>query len=219
MRWILGKTKLFNAKCGKTGKNSVIIRSTSFIIISKTKSSKCFFTSLTALFLISNFRIKSLAKSIPKIVLFMFLCYSTVSLLKHFLTSSSNPVILSDPSLTLAIWSFFSSSSRNRMNFQISWTCCCCWKTEMFWSCLPMVVRALTAEIILGTGVLWSLLWARLGLVAQNSITLLYYSSTIQEIRPEECLPIYRQKKLLQDNCSCCCAEHNRQKMEKWCHK
>ena len=106
MRWILGKTKLFNAKCGKTGKNSVIIRSTSFIIISKTKSSKCFFTSLTALFLISNFRIKSLAKSIPKIVLFMFLCYSTVSLLKHFLTSSSNPVILSDPSLTLAIWSF-----------------------------------------------------------------------------------------------------------------
>ena len=154
MRWILGKTKLFNAKCGKTGKNSVIIRSTSFIIISKTKSSKCFFTSLTALFLIPNFRIKSLAKSIPKIVLFMFLCYSTVSLLKHFLTSSSNPVILSDPSLTLAIWSFFSSSSSwNRMNFQISWTCCCCWKTEMFWSCLPMVVRALTAEIILGTRV------------------------------------------------------------------
>ena len=155
MRWILGKTKLFNAECSKTGKNSVIIRSTSCIIISKTKSSKCFFTSLTALFLISNFRIKSLAKSIPKIVLFMFLCYSTVSLLKHFLTSSSNPVILSDPSLTLAIWSFFSSSSSwNRMNFQISWTCCCCWKTEMFWSCLPMVVRALTAEIILGTGVL-----------------------------------------------------------------
>ena len=107
MRWILGKTKLFNAKCGKTGKNSVIIRSTSFIIISKTKSSKCFFTSLTALFLISNFRIKSLAKSIPKIALFMFICYSTVSLVKHFLTSSSNPVILSDPSLTLAIWSFF----------------------------------------------------------------------------------------------------------------
>ena len=106
MRWILGKTKLFNAKCGKTGKNSVIIRSTSCIIISKTKSSKCFFTSLTALFLISNFRIKWLAKSIPKILLFMFLCYSTVSLLKHFLTSSSNPVILSDPSLTLAIWSF-----------------------------------------------------------------------------------------------------------------
>ena len=116
--------------------------------------SKCFFTSLTTLFQISNFRIKSLAKSIPKIALFMFLCYSTVSLLKHFLTSSSNPVILSDPSLTLAIWSFFSSSSSwNRMNFQISWTCCC-WKTEMFWSCLPMVVRALTAEIILGTGVL-----------------------------------------------------------------
>ena len=25
MRWILRKTKLFNAKCGKTGKNSVII--------------------------------------------------------------------------------------------------------------------------------------------------------------------------------------------------
>ena len=206
MRWILGKTKLFNAKCGKTGKNSVIIRSTSFIIVSKTKSSKCFFTSLTALFLISNFRIKSLAKSIPKIVLFMFLCYSTVSLLKHFLTSSSNPVILSDPSLTLAIWSFFffflqSNEFSNFLNLLLLL------ENRNVLKLFAHGCPRTNCRNNTGHRCAVCLLWARLGLVAQNSITLLYYCSTIQQIRPEECLPIYRQKKLLQDNCSCCCAE------------
>ena len=183
MRWILRKTKLFNAKCGKTGKNLHF--------------SKCFFTSLTTLFQISNFRIKSLAKSIPKIALFMFLCYSTVSLLKHFLTSSSNPVILSDPSLTLAIWSFFffffleSNEFSNFLNLLLLL------ENRNVLKLFAHGCPRTNCRNNTGHRCAVCLLWARLGLVAQNSITLLYYSSTIQQIRPEECLPIYRQKKLL----------------------
>ena len=141
-------------------------------------------------------------------LLFMFLCYSTVSLLKHFLTSSSNPVILSDPSLTLAIWSFFfffffleSNEFSNFLNLLLLL------ENRNVLKLFAHGCPRTNCRNNTGHRCAVCLLWARLGLVAQNSITLLYYCSTIQQIRPEECLPIYRQKKLLQDNCSCCCAE------------